>query len=316
MTTVLAVAIGLMLMYLILSLIVSAMNEGLASLTDRRANFLVKGVRNLLGPDLTRRFYQHGLISGLTRKRVRFHAKPSYISSSTFGTALLDVVTRSPNLGPDRSSGSSSNPKPAVPDLADVKERAEALEDPEAKDLREAMLAFADESDGWSDFKKRIEAWFDEAMERVSGWYRRRTRIVLWGIALVLVGVLNADTVNVARVLWLDPTVRSAAEAAARQTVQEEGAAPQPGGDDPAEVAREAADAIQQLEQIGLPLRWSDETTPNDLPGWLLKFVGLLITAFALTFGAPFWFDLLKKFVGVRSSGPPPPAPAEPEKKK
>jgi hypothetical protein len=313
MTTVLAVAIGLMLMYLILSLIVSAMNEGLASLTDRRANFLVKGIQNLLGPDLTRRFYQHGLISGLTRKRVRFHAKPAYISRETFGTAVLEVVTKPPNPGPDGRSSVRS--KGAVPDLGEVKERASALEDPGAKDLREAMLAFADESDDWAEFKQRLEAWFDEAMERVSGWYRRRTRIVLWAIALLLVGVLNADTLNVARVLWLDPTVRTAAEAAAREAVREDGATPQPAGDDAAELTREATDAIQQLQKIGLPLRWSEATTPDNVPSWLLKFVGLIITAFALTFGAPFWFDLLKRVVGVRASGPPPPQPAEPEKK-
>jgi hypothetical protein len=314
MTTVLAVAIGLMLMYLILSLIVSAMNEGLASLTDRRANFLVKGIQNLLGPDLTKRFYEHGLISGLTRKRVRFHAKPAYISRETFGSAVLEVVTRPPNPGPDGRSSVSS--KGAVPDLDEVRERASALEDPAAKDLREAMLAFADESDGWSEFKQKLETWFDEAMERVSGWYRRRTRIVLWAISLLLVGILNADTLNVARVLWLDPTVRTAAEAAAREAVREEGATPQPAGDDAGELAREATDAIQQLQKIGLPLRWSEAATPDDVPGWLLKFVGLIITAFALTFGAPFWFDLLKRVVGVRASGPPPPQPAEQEKKK
>jgi hypothetical protein len=313
MTTVLAVAIGLLLMYLILSLIVSTVNEGLASLTDRRANFLLKGVENLLGPKLTEKFYGHGLIGALTRKGVRFHKKPAYISSATFGTALLDVIPKAPNPRPLESSGSE---EPALPDLAEVKARVEAIEDNEADDLREALLAIANESAGWSEFKKRVEKWFDEAMERVSGWYRRRTRIVLWAVALVLVGVLNADTVNVARVLWLDPTVRSAAEAAAQETIQDEGAGQPPALDEPADVVREAAAAIQQLEEVGLPLRWSAETTPNDVPGWLLKLVGLLITGFALTFGAPFWFDLLKKFVGVRASGSPPPERAEQEKQK
>jgi hypothetical protein len=301
MTTVLAVAIGLVLMYLILSLIVSSVNEGLASLTDRRANFLRKGVENLLGPKLAERFYRHGLIAALTRKGVRFHAKPSYISSSTFSTALLDVIAQDTPAA--KRTGSS---KQAAPDLRELTEHIEAVEDPDAEDLREALMAFAGESDQWAAFKERIEKWFDEAMERVSGWYRRRTRIVLWAIALVLVGVLNADTVNVARVLWLDPTVRSAAEAAAQETIQDEGADQPPALDEPADVVREAAAAIQQLEEVGLPLRWSAETTPNDVPGWLLKLMGLVITGFALTFGAPFWFDLLKRFVGVRAAGPNP----------
>jgi hypothetical protein len=34
--------------------------------------------------------------------------------------------------------------------------------------------------------------------------------------------------------------------------------------------------------------------------------LGWLITAFAVSLGAPFWFDLLNKFVNVRASGKPP----------
>jgi len=40
-----------------------------------------------------------------------------------------------------------------------------------------------------------------------------------------------------------------------------------------------------------------------DLSGWLQKFLGLLITGLAAAQGAPFWFDVLKKIVNVRSSG-------------
>ncbi|MBX3257279.1 MAG: hypothetical protein KF862_24345 [Chitinophagaceae bacterium] len=43
------------------------------------------------------------------------------------------------------------------------------------------------------------------------------------------------------------------------------------------------------------------EITRN--PGIL---IGFLITAFAVSFGAPFWFDLLNKFVNIRSSGKSP----------
>jgi hypothetical protein len=34
--------------------------------------------------------------------------------------------------------------------------------------------------------------------------------------------------------------------------------------------------------------------------------LGWLITAFAVSLGAPFWFDLLNKFVNVRASGKAP----------
>ena len=34
--------------------------------------------------------------------------------------------------------------------------------------------------------------------------------------------------------------------------------------------------------------------------------LGWLITAFAVSMGAPFWFDLLNKFVNIRASGKAP----------
>jgi hypothetical protein len=37
-----------------------------------------------------------------------------------------------------------------------------------------------------------------------------------------------------------------------------------------------------------------------------LKILGLLVTAAAVTLGAPFWFDLLNKITNFRLSGPPP----------
>ncbi|TMC39323.1 MAG: hypothetical protein E6J31_09295, partial [Chloroflexi bacterium] len=39
---------------------------------------------------------------------------------------------------------------------------------------------------------------------------------------------------------------------------------------------------------------------------------GLLATTFAVSLGAPFWFDLLNKFMAFRSSGTPPQSNAGP----
>ncbi|GAA0544828.1 hypothetical protein [Chitinophaga japonensis] len=44
-------------------------------------------------------------------------------------------------------------------------------------------------------------------------------------------------------------------------------------------------------------------THPYQQNGWLV-FAGWLITAMALSLGAPFWFDLLNKIVQVRATGP------------
>jgi len=57
-----------------------------------------------------------------------------------------------------------------------------------------------------------------------------------------------------------------------------------------------------QTDELGIPLGWADgtkqETLPNILLGWLL-------TALAVSLGAPFWFDILNKIMVVRSTVKP-----------
>jgi hypothetical protein len=52
-----------------------------------------------------------------------------------------------------------------------------------------------------------------------------------------------------------------------------------------------------------LPIGWSSaEIPPNGASSWLwlTKVAGWLLTALALSLGAPFWFDLLNKLVNIR----------------
>jgi hypothetical protein len=53
-----------------------------------------------------------------------------------------------------------------------------------------------------------------------------------------------------------------------------------------------------------LPLGWG-HPVPRDVVGWLGKLIGWVLSAVAISLGAPFWFDLLKKIApGTRMSGP------------
>src|SRR5206468_11397190 len=92
-SAILDTAIGLIFVFLVLSLVVSAANELLAALFKWRANNLFLGIRQLLqDPSVTglvTRFYEHPLIDGLSSKG----KKPSYIPSRTFALALLDIVS-------------------------------------------------------------------------------------------------------------------------------------------------------------------------------------------------------------------------------
>ena len=72
--------------------------------------------------------------------------------------------------------------------------------------------------------------------------------------------------------------------------------------------------AHDSLNALGLPIGWTRATptnkddrrrVPDTLGDFLLKLVGILVTGFAISQGAPFWFDVLNKFMVVRSTVKP-----------
>jgi len=57
---------------------------------------------------------------------------------------------------------------------------------------------------------------------------------------------------------------------------------------------------VEQLALYRCRLVWTEFPKRDQ---WLTMILGWLITAFAVSLGAPFWFDLLNKFVNIRASG-------------
>jgi hypothetical protein len=179
-----------------------------------------------------------------------------------------------------------------------------------------------------------LETWFNDAMERLSGAYKRKSQLVAFTIGLVLAVVLNIDSINVAISLWREPTLRQAIVAQAEAYTPPEVA---DGAQSPLETIPQLQEQLRALNfpagwtsaafdtggqacsllpldegQVwGIPSRAADGTPvckrvtnlPTDAYGWLAKILGLLMTGAAAAQGAPFWFDILKKMVNVRSSG-------------
>ncbi len=289
-SAVLDVAFGLVFVFVILSLACSALNETISSIFNWRAEFLRRGIANLLEPanldrglEQTGRLLEHPLLNALVRPvtpRSRRRHYPSYVPSRTFVAALLDF---------DRAGT--------------VRKVEDAIAAVPSEDARRALTVLYERADGdVTRFTRDAERWFDDSMERVSGWYRRRVQKVLWVLALALVVSLNVDSLRIAEELWTQKAVRAAVVARA-ETLE-----PADGSASVQEVARD----VTELEQLAIPIGWSTESGPEGSAGWLarilLKPLGLLLTAAALTLGAPFWFDVLSKVARLRSAGAPPPA--------
>ena len=154
-----------------------------------------------------------------------------------------------------------------------------------------------------------IEQWFDDAMDRVGGWYKRWTQRILLGIAIVLVLAGNVDTLMLVQRLSRDNVLRASIVAAAESAAQGDTGSPE-------------ENLLAEADKLRLPLGWTlnqeDPYSAGQIPncktaplsecllGWALKLVGLLISIIAIQIGAPFWFDTLSKFINLRGAGTPP----------
>jgi hypothetical protein len=175
-----------------------------------------------------------------------------------------------------------------------------------------------------------IEAWFDGTMDRVSGWYKRRTQIWLFAIGLGAAIAMNVNTITIAEHLAQDETARARMVELAERVAQARSANQSP----PSPEGRQAPEAVEgqddtatdtnltiaqarnqvamfrsELASVGVPIGWDHMPAPpedaNRFLFVLRQVAGLLLTAFAVTFGTPFWFDTLNKFMVIRSTVKP-----------
>lgn len=307
------VAIALVLLYLVLSMIVTVLNEQFATAVDLRASTLESALSQLIDDNtLKADFWNHGLIAGLNAAVASEKANPvfrflasicrtisglgkddgqprvSYLSGRTFASALLASVDTTKTLA------TFDEVKSAIANMPD-------------SNVRDALLSQLATANG--DLEKlheNVSAWFDRSMERVSGVYKRYLKKISFVIGAVVVLVLNADTLYVANALWNDASLRAGMVEAASAAVAK---------GDPVKLSGDG-DALQQIKQLEgtlrpLPLGWSkanlkSEVSPANFVLLVEKIVGLLLTAFAISLGAPFWFDLLGKFMRIRGTGEKP----------
>lgn len=238
---------------------------------------------------------------------------PSYVTPANFVTAVVDAL-RNPAVNPAARTTPAAS-APATPDdlIKEIGAGIDLL--PEGPAKRALGAVFAESKQSVDEFKARVEAWFDAGMERVSGVYKRFSQYFALGFGLVIAIGLNVDTIGIADYLWRNPEERAAVVAAADAYVQEAADDFDPetdvdGTDTPATAEEVAANldatleaVSQRINALALPIGWEDAGNPLERP---LMILGWLLTALAVSLGAPFWFDLLKKFMRIRAAGKAP----------
>lgn len=156
--------------------------------------------------------------------------------------------------------------------------------------------------------KVEIQTWFDRCMDRASGVYKRNTKGICFLIGLGLAIAINADTIHITSQLASDATLREVLVSNADLISQN--CPPSSNGDSSA-LADCIAETVQQ--EVPLPLGWSQANTAlqdqaaasSQLPlaPPIRRLLGWMITGFAISMGAPFWFELMGRVVNVRNTG-------------
>lgn len=266
-STVLEVAVGLTFCYATVALIVSTIQEALASALHMRARRLLDGIAAMLGdPNFTglaRTLYSHALVNPHDPAPADPRAlgsKPAYIEPKHFAIALLESVQTIPG------------------DFVQLGRDIDGLADPAVK---RALQGFYQRANGDAVlFELAITGWFNAAMDRVSSEYKRSSMVISVLLSLLLAVLFNIDSIHLFRSLWQHPALAAHI-----------GAAPN-------------LDVGALKAMMTLPIGW--QNFPPVLDSSLaLSIAGWLLTASTALFGAPFWFDLMKRTVQVRGETKP-----------
>jgi hypothetical protein len=181
-----------------------------------------------------------------------------------------------------------------------------------------------------------IEEWFNNAMDRLTGWYKRRCLITTLLAGTLIAVIVNVDSINLVGRLWSEPDLRFAILNNIGSILTQDNTTTLNVG--------QLSVIQQQFSQITLPVGWlgspvsqiSDSANnsvnqctlfpgqeneiygilvtgqcypiinsplASNFTGWLIKLAGILISGVAASPGASFWFDLLKKIINVRLTG-------------
>lgn len=321
------ILISLCLVFALFSGLVSGISELIAQILEMRGKVLYQAVALLLGdvtvdtkrPDWksfldrllskmgfscyvkkdlnsnTSKLFDHPLIDTLSQPG----AKASYVPASNFSAALVQVLSKD---GSWHELGQTLNDRNTP--------------------LGQLFGPMFDQANGDIEkFKAQVETHFNAVMDRVSGWYKRRSQFMMFFIGLLLAAVLNVDTIYIARHFLDNPKLvaelveigkkiqtnqPSKIETTSVKSDSQSANQPSQPSQDISNDVADLKKKISDFENLNLPIGW------DIITDWKIKiispiaWIGWFITALAATLGAPFWFDVMAKLFIIRGTGKKP----------
>jgi hypothetical protein len=203
-------------------------------------------------------------------------------------------------------------------DLIGLVEGVEQIADPALRRVLEAIVKTANNLD---EARQKIENWFNDGMDRTSQAFQRHMQRVTLVVSILLVSLLNVDSLQLGRALWQDRELRDTvgavaqgyAETAQIARQQEIAAGADPSGaellDEMRDNLKQVGETYQKLIDLQLPIGW--EFTSYSDPASVAAFTDIGLpdprssgrNLWNMTPANPEWLGvLLKKIIGLAVS--------------
>jgi len=285
--------IGLVGIYLTLSLLVTAIGEGISQTWGLRGRNLRQVFVGLIGQNATTQLYLHPRIrqlmqydapsNWLRKQWLKFgFGLPSYIPPEIAAEVILEL-----QLGAPLSQLQLSP--------LEIQRRLQQLPDSATKQsLQQLWLQSSADSEK---FKTLVQDWFNDRSDRALGWFKRQLGVLQLGLGLMIAIGMNVDSIGLYQKLFADPLARQHAVQLAEHLATQPQLMAELCRSDKTQCIS-TSELKQQLSQSAPLLGRTAEM--NVLPSEPWVWFGYLLTAFALSLGAPFWFDILQKLMAVK----------------
>lgn len=331
---ILNVALTVFFVYLLLSVIVSALNEFGTNLFNSRGKLLKQSLESLFTSSDWKNAMTSITNSGfITSIRKKPDAFPDHIPAKNFSLALLELIK-----------------DPQKQDVVETDLKKLIIACPAlTQDAEKTLLTLVDKAGGDLDtFRKEVEALYEDLMTRTSLWYKRNVQYIVLVLGLVIAAVMNVDTIDMVKTLSRNPAAaKTGADMVAQSmsrmsltngsitvtnankdtsfvvslvvpgldstrlaAVTSDSSAKKAPGTilKPADSLRSTriiiTDMNNSLQSTGLQFTWSSfKPGPDDCAAWFYKIVGILLTALAVSLGAPFWFQMVNSLLALRNAG-------------
>ncbi|NLW31381.1 MAG: hypothetical protein GXY77_07995 [Fibrobacter sp.] len=280
------IVLALLTLYIFLCILITAFNEFLDCLLDRRRKYFKKAIDNLLGygniDNNENPFFSNDIIKSINKSTGN---KYTNIPDGIIADVILNIWYKS-----NQENRSNTDNLNQIIDIQMVNADKELVK-----------------------IKKNLKNWLIEFWEPITKYYRIQTSIITFISAFILACVFNLDTIMLVRFMWANRSVSQIEEISAK-TVTPDSLFIYKKFESQKDQYWNQVEAISRQHQFRFfPLGWvcNDNDTIScfynlraspfrSVPIFINKIIGLVFTALMVSLGANFWFKILEKYIKVK----------------